>query len=928
MYAAARSRGARLVDGHHPARARRRQRRRDREPRARARQRRAAGRGAHADPRPLGRAGRRGDGRVRHRVPRWRSSRTPRTPLRSPSEYGFADRRPARASPPRRWSRPAAAARSTCSTRAAATSSTCCPSPTWSTPRSRVSRCACTRTSCVQPDARRARRGRRAAARVRRATSSAAAAPRPPPSGASRSAPRSPVRASGEARSEWEIFADLARRVAPERAEQCTFASGAGDPRRDRSRRARVRGSRAPAHHRGRDPVGRHPALRRRRLPDARRPRRTSPRSRRREVDVPDGQLRAQHPPRQAVQLDGVSAEGPAHRRGARRAVHRAVRRRARSALRDGDRVLVRSDHGEMRARVHLAPDPARQRAGVLPRRQRAAAAPAAATRRRACPTTTRSSPWRPRRSDTRRPARGVRRRGRRATRGARDAQRHPTGAPAPTVPASTPRPRRRRRHPAGAARRRPPRGERGVGLDRPRRRRRHRRARSRRRLHQLLTGHPVLGDLVVRARRRRTALRAGRRTTRPRPATPRCAGRARGSTTRRSHRRQPPRSSTRSSRSRAGRRRRCRGSSSAPSARRRSRCATSRPDGSTATSTAGASTRAVGLPRRLPRLPRSGRTRRGRRRRRPRGRSMPTHAASSSARARRNCSHDSTEGPVGDRRSRSRCPARGRSIGRPRPAARSCSTPSAARQQRAGEGPGRLGERRRHVERARDPGDPPRRRARPRVLRRGDRRRPGRRRVVRRPARRHRQLRARVPRRRRVGRARGRRPTGRRCRRTRRCSGACTRRASVAARPATANRSASASASREEAICATGFPFRSKRDRLPEYFPVFERALLTFEDLRRAGAASLDLSWTAAGVFDGYFELALGPWDVAAGGLLVREAGGVVTDWQRRRPGVAPVGRHRGRLGPGARAPPRGHRRRLRTPRLGAVAAPAESWV
>jgi myo-inositol-1(or 4)-monophosphatase len=82
------------------------------------------------------------------------------------------------------------------------------------------------------------------------------------------------------------------------------------------------------------------------------------------------------------------------------------------------------------------------------------------------------------------------------------------------------------------------------------------------------------------------------------------------------------------------------------------------------------------------------------------------------------------------------------------------------------------------------------------------------------------------------------------------------------------------------QAICATGFPFRKKRDRLGEYFPVFERALVEFEDLRRAGAASLDLAWTAAGVFDGYFEQALGPWDVAAGALLVREAGGVVTDW------------------------------------------------
>ena len=82
-------------------------------------------------------------------------------------------------------------------------------------------------------------------------------------------------------------------------------------------------------------------------------------------------------------------------------------------------------------------------------------------------------------------------------------------------------------------------------------------------------------------------------------------------------------------------------------------------------------------------------------------------------------------------------------------------------------------------------------------------------------------------------------------------------------------------------AISATGFPFRAKRQRLPEYVPVFERALVAFEDLRRAGAASLDLAWTSAGVYDGYFEQNLGTWDVAAGGLLVREAGGVVTDWR-----------------------------------------------
>ena len=80
-------------------------------------------------------------------------------------------------------------------------------------------------------------------------------------------------------------------------------------------------------------------------------------------------------------------------------------------------------------------------------------------------------------------------------------------------------------------------------------------------------------------------------------------------------------------------------------------------------------------------------------------------------------------------------------------------------------------------------------------------------------------------------------------------------------------------------AICNTGFPFKRKY-RLDDYRRVFEGAFLSLEDLRRAGAASLDLAWTAAGVFDGFFEIGLGSWDVAAGALLVTEAGGVVTDW------------------------------------------------
>jgi myo-inositol-1(or 4)-monophosphatase len=82
-------------------------------------------------------------------------------------------------------------------------------------------------------------------------------------------------------------------------------------------------------------------------------------------------------------------------------------------------------------------------------------------------------------------------------------------------------------------------------------------------------------------------------------------------------------------------------------------------------------------------------------------------------------------------------------------------------------------------------------------------------------------------------------------------------------------------------AVVATGFPFRRKARLLEGYLMTMTAALARFEDLRRPGAASLDLCWVAEGVFDGFFELSLGPWDVAAGGLLVEEAGGIVTDWE-----------------------------------------------
>jgi myo-inositol-1(or 4)-monophosphatase len=77
----------------------------------------------------------------------------------------------------------------------------------------------------------------------------------------------------------------------------------------------------------------------------------------------------------------------------------------------------------------------------------------------------------------------------------------------------------------------------------------------------------------------------------------------------------------------------------------------------------------------------------------------------------------------------------------------------------------------------------------------------------------------------------------------------------------------------------ATAYPFRNMA-LLPRYRPVVDGAVQRFEDLRRAGAAALDLAWTAAGTFDGYFELNLKTWDVAAGAALVLEVGGRVSDW------------------------------------------------
>ena len=79
-------------------------------------------------------------------------------------------------------------------------------------------------------------------------------------------------------------------------------------------------------------------------------------------------------------------------------------------------------------------------------------------------------------------------------------------------------------------------------------------------------------------------------------------------------------------------------------------------------------------------------------------------------------------------------------------------------------------------------------------------------------------------------------------------------------------------------ALLGTGFPFKH-REAVAPYMNVLPRLMQQTAGLRRAGSAALDLSDVAGGRFDAFWEYRLAPWDVAAGILLIREAGGVVTD-------------------------------------------------
>lgn len=81
------------------------------------------------------------------------------------------------------------------------------------------------------------------------------------------------------------------------------------------------------------------------------------------------------------------------------------------------------------------------------------------------------------------------------------------------------------------------------------------------------------------------------------------------------------------------------------------------------------------------------------------------------------------------------------------------------------------------------------------------------------------------------------------------------------------------------EAIIATGFPYYAPDD-LSRLTSIFMKYVSNARGVRRLGSAALDLAYTACGRFDGFYETTLNPWDIAAGIILVREAGGQVTDF------------------------------------------------
>jgi len=82
------------------------------------------------------------------------------------------------------------------------------------------------------------------------------------------------------------------------------------------------------------------------------------------------------------------------------------------------------------------------------------------------------------------------------------------------------------------------------------------------------------------------------------------------------------------------------------------------------------------------------------------------------------------------------------------------------------------------------------------------------------------------------------------------------------------------------EALIGTGFPFR-EIEHIDEYLQAFRTIAHSTAGIRRPGAAALDLAYVACGRYDGFWEMGLSQWDMAAGALMIKEAGGLVTDFE-----------------------------------------------
>ncbi len=85
------------------------------------------------------------------------------------------------------------------------------------------------------------------------------------------------------------------------------------------------------------------------------------------------------------------------------------------------------------------------------------------------------------------------------------------------------------------------------------------------------------------------------------------------------------------------------------------------------------------------------------------------------------------------------------------------------------------------------------------------------------------------------------------------------------------------------KSLIATGMPFR-RHEKIPVYFECLSEVLRNSSGIRRMGCASLDLAYVASGRFEGFFEGWLSPWDIAAGILIIEEAGGTVSDFQGKK--------------------------------------------